>query len=218
VRRGREEDPEHERVRGPAERRETAAEEEDYSHEWEYEFMGVTDRGTHVCFVLDASASMSFAQAKGGKVKRDRMKQHLIDAIEDLESEVSFTVVFFTAEAYAMTGKFVKATVANKNEAVAWVNGFERRGATNLWSGLQRAFEIVRKVPESEQKGGKEPFHVTMYVLSDGRVRDAQQILSAAATAVRSAPVTIHTISFDAEDEVLAQLAKVGKGEYQVAR
>ena len=186
------------------------------AHEWEYEFMGVSGRGTHVCFVLDASASMSFPTQQGGKVKRDIMKKHLVDAIEDLEPETSFTIVFFTSEAYAMTGKFVKATAANKSEATAWIDAFERRGATNLWSGLQRAFEIVKKVPGNERKA--KGFRVAMFVLSDGRVRDAQSILRGAEALVGSAPVTIHTLSFDQEDRVLEDLAKIGGGEYQVVK
>ncbi len=199
----------------PGRAEQTEAVEEEADRRWDYEFLGVPGNGTHVCFILDASASMSLPTQKGTKLKRDIMKQHLLEAIEDLDPAVSFAVVFFTTEAYPLSAKFVAATAANKAEARNWIERFERRGATNLASGLLKGFELVRKVPADERPKN---YHVTLFVLSDGRVRDAKAILRGAEVLMKEAPVTIHTVSFDERDEVLKDLARVGNGEYHVSR
>lgn len=196
---------------GPAPKTEVAQDDNKSDHS--IEFLGVRDEGTHFLFVIDASASMEEpSQSHAGQTKKEVSRRALCDAIEALDPAQSFSVVFFTDESFAMSSRFHRATADNKGVAVNWVKAFKRQGTTNIWSGMERAFEIVATIPEKERSAAG--FKVSLFVLSDGKVKEPDRVVQAVKAYVKGKKIAVNAISFDPADIVLKNLAEAGGGGF----
>ncbi|MBI5368485.1 MAG: VWA domain-containing protein [Planctomycetes bacterium] len=181
-------------------------------HDRSIEYLGVTDEASHYLFVLDASASMDTPCAGREGTKKSVSRRALIDAIHALDPAQSFSVVFFTDESYAMSSRFVRATPDNQGVATAWIENFKRQGTTNIWSGFERAFEIAATVPEKERADPK--FKISIFVLSDGRVKEPERVIEAVKSYVKGKKIVVNALSFDPTDTVLERVAAAGGGSF----
>lgn len=88
-------------------------------------FYGQMIQADAVVWLLDRSGSMS-------GMKLETMKQEVVNAVQALSPGQQFGIVTFASETTSFRTTLVPASVANRVEAVAWVQALQPGGATCL--------------------------------------------------------------------------------------
>ncbi|MHC4608366.1 MAG: vWA domain-containing protein [Planctomycetota bacterium] len=114
------------------------------------------------------------------KTRMDAVRRAFLRAAYGLSPNVSFTVVWYSAEADAWSSVLVPATWQNKLLAMKHAEEIEPYGTTNIWSGIELALSIRgegdRPVSGRKAPRGGNPARLppegrgadTIYVLTDG--------------------------------------------------
>ncbi len=115
------------------------------------QFFNLPVLSTRICFLLDLSGSMRDPAPAGGPpgTKLDVAKRETIRTIQRLPDETGINVIVLGCEGdgrYPRDQKRWKktlqvATPATRQEAAGYVARLEAKGWTNIWDGLEAAFE-----------------------------------------------------------------------------
>ena len=89
------------------------------------EFFGIKQKGRRIAFLLDASESMITVQ-KGGQANYEKLKQKLVEMINNLEPSTEFNVFVFDSAADRFKPGAVPATGDIKSEFKRWVYPYLR--------------------------------------------------------------------------------------------
>lgn len=191
------------------------------------EFFSLPVVSERIVFVLDLSGSMrELSPLPGGLTKLDVAKEGMIRALRSLEPSTRFTILGLGSDAsgawmmkeqrtLGRTLKLRPALPAAVAEAEKFVRGLQCKGWTNLWDGLEYAFE--------------EPEVDTVYLYSDGGA--SRGIWTSGADIVerlrlmnRFRRVTVHTVEVpgtapNPPDNVrlLKEIAQATRGRYKLA-
>lgn len=175
------------------------------------EFFGIRIESHRVAFVVDVSGSMQ-EPTRGryvnepGKPRIEVAKEELSKAIEALEENALFNVLPFSAGVEMWIPDGVEASKeSTREEALEYVSRLGPFGGTNLFGGLEAAFE--------DQDVD------TIFVLSDGEpsvgdIIDPQLIREAIEEMNATRNVVIHAISVGLDLEILRWLAEDTGGTY----
>ena len=190
-------------------------------------FYGIQTNSKHVVFIIDKSGSMKEADgASKGARRLDVAKEELKRAIKSLHAEhgdergeASFNVIAYDAMVTVYkTGKMVKATKKNKEDAFKWIDGLEPLGATNIFDSIETAFHIISEKKErlNALKGADTFFLMTDGQPTTGRVKSPELILEEVRKLNATRQVIIHTIGVGKQHKVdfLRTLAAENRGEY----
>jgi hypothetical protein len=161
-------------------------------------FFGTKSKGRRIAFVVDNSNSMG----------RGRLETALIEltrAVERMESNQQFFIVFFSDTAYPMlhprgVKKMLPATVENKRKIEYWLETVQRCLRTDGLEAVNMALTLRPDV---------------IYILGDGAFTDR----TARELTRRKLPgVTIHTLGMQVKanvEESFRQIAVQHKGTYK---
>lgn len=170
-------------------------------------YLGLPILGERVVFVLDASGSMDDALPEQPRLSKGaRAVEELIRLLPRLPAGASFGLVFFADEASSYGDRLREADEDAVWLASSWLRGRTFFGGTNLWGGLQRAFER----DEADE----------IVLLSDGEptvgeLTDPRRILLRARAWNRWRNLRISAISFGAPHaarDFLCRLARENDG------
>lgn len=175
------------------------------------EFFGIRIESHRVAFVVDVSGSMQ-EPTRGryvnepGKPRIEVAKAELSKAIEALEENALFNILPFSAGVETWIPDGVEASKeSTREEALEYVSRLGPFGGTNLFGGLEAAFE--------DQDVD------TIFVLSDGEpsvgdIIDPQLIREAIQEMNATRDVVIHAVSVGLDLEILRWLAEDTGGTY----
>lgn len=175
------------------------------------EFFGIRIESHRVAFVVDVSGSMQ-EPTRGryvnepGKPRIEVAKEELSKAIEALEENALFNILPFSAGVETWIPEGVEASKeSTREEALEYVSRLGPFGGTNLFGGLEAAFE--------DQDVD------TIFVLSDGEpsvgdIIDPQLIREAVEEMNGTRNVVIHAVSVGLDLEILRWLAEDTGGTY----
>lgn len=175
------------------------------------EFFGIRIESHRVAFVIDVSGSMQ-EPTRGryvnepGKPRIEVAKAELSKAIEALEENALFNILPFSAGVEMWIPDGVEASKeSTREEALEYVGRLGPFGGTNLFGGLEAAFE--------DQDVD------TIFVLSDGEpsvgdIIDPQLIREAVEEMNATRNVVIHAVSVGLDLEILRWLAEDTGGTY----
>jgi hypothetical protein len=140
-------------------------------------YYGIPICAKRIVFVMDISGSM-----RGQRI--DAAKRELVNAINNLPSEVYFSIVFFSTFVKSWQPNMVPATPEFKTQARVTVLDQQAIGDTATFPALEMAFSLD---PEA------------IYLLSDGaptsgRLIDPRDIIETVATTNHVRRVSLHTI------------------------
>jgi hypothetical protein len=153
-------------------------------------YHGIPVRGSRVVFVLDSSGSMESPLPETPSVTRgQRAVEELVGLLPRLPRDARFGVVFFRTDTRRLSSELVPCDGQELGRAVAWLEDHRFGGGTNLYEGLERAFE-VEEVEEVFLLSDGEP--------SAGALQDPDRIAAQVRRWNRWRKVRIHTISFGA--------------------
>jgi len=173
-------------------------------------FFGLRIASLHVAFVVDVSGSMEeplpgMTSGKG-PTRMEVAKRELLVCLDALEAGTHFNILPFSGEASAWREEAVEASVQSFEEAREFLAGLGGLGGTNLFGGLELAFQ--------------DPAVDTIFLLSDGepstgRLTDPQEIREEVQGWLRARPVTIHTVSIGERFPLLEWIARDSGGQYR---
>lgn len=175
------------------------------------EFFGIRIESHRVAFVVDVSGSMQ-EPTRGryvnepGEPRIEVAKAELSKAIEALEENALFNILPFSAGVETWISDGVEASKeSSREEALEFVSRLGPFGGTNLFGGLEAAFE--------DQDVD------TIFVLSDGEpsvgdIIDPQLIREAIQEMNATRDVVIHAVSVGLDLEILRWLAEDTGGTY----
>ena len=172
---------------------------------------GIEITSKRIAFLLDVSNSM-LAKARGAEARKlglsklDVMKAELAKVVEKLPLGAGINIMIFdrTIRVWEKSLKILTRSVRKK--ALAYAKGLTTGGGTNIFDTVERAL--------------KDPLVDTIYLLTDGlptrgRIKAPAAILKEIDILNRARGVTIHTIAFGAESDLLRQLAERNGGQYR---
>jgi len=147
----------------------------------------------HVVFVLDTSGSMRY-----------RKMQQTVNAMKTILGEMRdqdyITIIRFsdTVSVWELEdNSIVPANMSNRQTAIAFVEGLEAKGETNINSALVKALTIVTHV---QQKGVLSGVQSMIFFLTDGHptkgVTDTTQILDNVRIANENTNASIFSLAF----------------------
>jgi len=174
---------------------------------------------THTCVVLDISGSMSsfLEMSKGERSNLTRLdiaKHAIKTLIVSCTEKDIFTLITYASNAYVVF-ESLPMTEENKNNALSKVENIRTGGSTNMWSGMEKAFQCLERTAER--------FHNQhMMVLTDGDrpniprggfIHCMQEIK---ARREGKYPCIVHTFGFayELDSPLLVEIAKEGNGMY----
>lgn len=160
-------------------------------------FFGLSAQGQSFVFVMDISGSMQ-------GTRYVRAKAELIQTLERLSYEQSFSLVFFNHQTYPMTpGELVKADGDNFVESRKWIERAVPSGGTDPLEAMRMAFAME---PDA------------IFLLTDGEFAGHQDIVLMHKNQTKTIPV--HTICLvnPAAERILAAVAFHTGGEYRFIR
>ncbi len=149
-------------------------------------FYGLRSPSKRVAFVLDRSGSMKapavhFTQAApttggdkeswAGKTRLEVAKIQLARTINNLASDVLFTLIFYDykVKVWQEPPTLVEASRKNKAEAQKWFMSLEPGSSTSLFDGLMKALEYAEHLTQKgPREGPRKPAIDTIFLLSDG--------------------------------------------------
>lgn len=173
-------------------------------------FFGLRIASHRVAFVVDVSGSMEEplpgSTSSKGPTRMEAAKRELLLCLDALEAGTHFNILTFSGEASAWKKEAVEASVQSYEDAREFLGGLGGLGGTNLFGGLELAFE--------------DPSVDTIFLLSDGepsagRLVDPQEIREEVQGWLRARPVTIHTVSIGERFPLLEWLAHDSGGQYR---
>lgn len=166
-------------------------------------FYGIAIFSKSMVFILDVSGSMDVEEAK----------RQLKNAYHALKNDESFNVIVYSDSIQSWQPGLMYANNENKQKADMWLQDIKSGGATNIYSALQKAFDVAYQKTKAE----------TIYFLSDGLPtsgpeQDPVRILAAVKKWNQDKKITIHTIGLGPhQDEFfLSRLAQDNQGKYYV--
>ena len=178
-------------------------------------FFGSHRKGKRVAYVVDFSGSMK-STAEGGGTFADSLKKELIDSISNLQSGMSFTVIFFSSRAWNLTTEgadyvgngwhglgepphtnWYPAKEGIKKEVISKIKSMPVDGGTMWYPGLKMA--MTMNPPPS-----------IVFLLSDGEPRDGDEI-TFNLKQLNPAGTPIDTIAFELPGTPAAQLMEIAK-------
>jgi len=166
-------------------------------------FYGVNIYARNMIFVLDVSGSMNIREAR----------RQLINAYQALTEKEHFNLIIYADSVTTWHDHLVKATRYNRKQANMWVRDIRSGGGTNMYTALQRAFQVAWEKTKAE----------TIYLLSDGLptsgpIQDPLQILSSVKKWNANKNIIINTIGIGPQQDkhFLSALAKENHGRYFV--
>ena len=192
-------------------------------------FFKVPILSTNIIFILDLSGSMRDKAVDGegqpkGNTKLDVAKKGMTETIKAFPPETRFSILAlgstkegqYDRASHTWQRKLVLTPAAppSKADAEKWVNKCEAKGWTNIWDGLEYAFE--------------NPDVDTIYLYSDGGASKGvfvltDEILAQLQKMNRFRKIMIHTIEVPAEKantkdniRLLTELAVRTKGVYKL--
>lgn len=140
----------------------------------------------NIVFVIDVSGSMS-----GEKIQQAR--ESLIAIIRQLDPEDSIGIVKFDTGVEAWSSQLV-AVSENQQGAVAYAQGLQAGGGTNLEGGAQKGISLLKASSGSGNRGK------ILVLLTDGQptagVTDSNQIVENVVTAVGGSGVSVNCLGF----------------------
>lgn len=159
-------------------------------------FFGKEVQANSVAFVIDASKSMS-----GTRFQRARTE--LLNALNKLEPNQTFFVVFYTNETFPMffpdnTIKLIPADQTNRQRVFNWIEQSQAQGGTQP----QLAIALTLKLKPD-----------VVFFLSDGDIPvETQGIVK-----YHNEGTAVHTITFgsDVGSRIMRQIALRNSGEYR---
>lgn len=164
-------------------------------------YLGIPILGRGIAFVIDASTSMTATLPDQRQDTRaTRSVEEFVGLLPKIPEEARFNVVFFASELTIFRPDLLEASLETKRAAQSFVEGMLFDGGTNLYGGLEAAFEA----PHLEE----------VILLSDGapsvgEVVQPGRILARVARWNRWRHVRISTISFGASPAARAFLYRL---------
>jgi Mg-chelatase subunit ChlD len=173
-------------------------------------FFGLRIASQRVAFVVDVSGSMEDplpgSRANKGPTRMEAAKRELVACFDALEAGTHFNIVTFSQGATSWKKEAVEATEQSFADAQEYVAELGALGGTNLYGGLELAFED----PEVD----------TIILLSDGEpsvgeLTDPLAIREAVQGWLAQRKVVIHTVSIGERFPLLEWLATDSGGAYR---
>ena len=162
-------------------------------------FFGVTSRGMRFAFIVDRSGSM------GQQRKMAVAMKELARSIGGLPDYASYFVVLFSSDLIGPTQQsgWTKATKANVNRLVRWLNQIDPSGGTFPMPAFQEIFALTVR-PD------------VIFFLTDGQI-PADSADRVAALNARGPRVVINTIAFGdpSSQNQLKRMAEESGGVYR---
>ena len=196
-------------------------------------FYGINTKSPHLIYVVDISGSMSaLLKPKkgdpnngdtkpariGGKRRIDGVATELLTSIDSLKRDATFNVILFDTGVTTWRDKMAPATQANKAAIRKWVLERGPAGSTNLFGGLEKAFQIAgRGSFDRRYKNNVD----TIFLLSDGapsagRIQAVGEILKEIRALNDLRRIAIHCVGLGRgiNASFLRQLAEQNDGEF----
>ena len=195
-------------------------------------FYGIDSKTKHPVFVIDYSGSMSAATGGrappegqsssppkiGGARRVDGVATELTRFIETLPRDGTFNIVLFDHRIMTWKDKMQPATLENKEAAKAWILERGPDGATDLFGGLEKAFEFAGRGSFDKHYGvGLD----TIFLLSDGsptagRLQKEDEILAAVRELNQLKRISVHTVGLGRQlnTRLLRRLAEENDGGF----
>jgi hypothetical protein len=167
-------------------------------------FFGTTVTSKRVIFIIDVSGSMNEEYKKKSEgvvtglpgeetpqerkiTKIEMAKKELIGAVEKLERDVKFNIIFYNHQFNAWKEQIIDATYNNKQMAIQFVRQFKAEGRTNIYDTVEFALN------DKEVN--------TIYLLSDGlpnegKYTEPSVIIEKLTELNKTKRVTINTFGF----------------------
>jgi uncharacterized protein YegL len=150
--------------------------------------------------------------------KLGKAKKELIPAIRGLSENISFTIIVFENDIKMWRKELVPATKTNKNLAITYINSLSSGGGTNIYSALDKAFELAGDGALDNNK----PLNVeNIFLLSDGSpsagaITNPQKIIDKTQEWNKIGKVKIHCIGLgtDQDEAFLKGIAEKNNGQY----
>ena len=188
------------------------------------QFFSIPILSTRLSFVFDLSGSMREPAPTGNETKLDVAKREAAKTFRQLPEAAWFNVLLLGCDVEGRYPKDQKkwkkslhaATAAGRAEAASYLNRQEGRGWTNIWDGIELAFE--------------DELVDTIYLYTDGGASRGTfvataDILDELARMNRFRKIMIHTVEVAAEKpntadniRLLKGIAEETKGMYRLAK
>jgi hypothetical protein len=176
-------------------------------------YMGIPLFGDKVVFVLDSSGSMNSGMFETSNSRGKRAVGELVQLLPKLPDTGQFDVVFFDDEAHRLsTGKLIHNEPSRISDATRWLENHQFDGGTNLFGGLEEAFE---------SDGVEEIILLTDGMPSVGSLQRPERILSWTQRRNRWKKIRVSTIGLSAPRAAgwfLSKLAEQNSGIYRAVR
>ncbi|MCG3135203.1 MAG: hypothetical protein HMLKMBBP_02709 [Planctomycetes bacterium] len=150
------------------------------------------------------------------KTRLDLARYQAINLIAGLRPDQNFELITFSTEVHPWMGKLVPADQANKQKAIALIEGIKPEDQTNTWGAIAAAFELSEKDakdPKGKLLGPDEIYLVTDGAPSKGDIIDPQQILDGTIQLWRTHQTKIHTIGIGIDLSFLRKMAQLTGGQ-----
>jgi len=164
---------------------------------------------TRVAFVVDTSGSMEKPFGRANNTRLEQAQEQLGAVLARLPKGSKVNVVGFAAKAEQMFAKLGQLNSRQKKVADAYVAALGAKGPTNVYGGLEAAFQ--------------DSAVDSIFLLTDGRpssgaiaAPEALALMAKLWNAGRM--VRIHTIALGEDSDLLKRLAGSSGGVYRVAR
>ena len=170
-------------------------------------FYGVPVRSKRICFVLDRSGSMDAVDPRS-KTKATRFEvaaAEVLKTTSKLKDAARVNVVFFDTNVSSWRKSLASLSPGARGDLKKHLGAQTPRGETNLYGGLERAFE---------EKDVDTILVLSDGVPSEGTYTDNQNILYAVWRMNLTRRVTIHTVAVGRNSKLLKQLAEYHGGTY----
>lgn len=163
-----------------------------------------------LALVLDRSGSMS-GRTDSNQSKMDAVKDVAAKIVRNLTEDDELTLIAFSSGVETL---IERQKVTNKDELVAKISGLTTLDNTNLCGGTAAGCGAL---VESSLKGVRRVLVLTDGLPTGGGSKaQILEYLTSAMAQKRDHPVTLSTFGFglDADQELLASMAKLGSGNY----
>lgn len=203
-------------------------------------FFGISTESQHILFVIDCSLSMNFSmmpknnpsddpgrpydtpdESKGEISRLTAAKRDLEKALGGIKDGGVFNIIGYAADVWSWADTPETMSLKSHKEALTYVNALEGAAGTNIYSALEKAFDMSGAKPGSTWS---KPSFDTIFFLTDGRAtigvtKDTEEILSYVRERNANCGIVIHTIGLSGAQDaaLLSRLASENGGQY-VAR
>ncbi len=185
-------------------------------------YFSIPQDGRSIIYLFDRSNSMK-AVLRGEK-RIDICKKELIRSLQELDGNREFNIIAFANKMDRFSTRMHKATPANIEKAITWIEGRDLQFGTSIYDALDLAFTIAGRGTFDQAYATSVD---TMFLLTDGRptvpkepkgVRadDPERILSAVSRWNALDRIVVHTIELgkSSRKKLLSRLADENGGSY----